>query len=127
MDAHPTFHPTDQTLRSYGLGKLDDGSAEAVHKHLEQCPGCRNRVFVVDIGALRLKRGFFGGTRNPLTMSRGDPGRQALTGKMARNAPSEKSRPSKHRHNSISHLQEIHLSCSHRIGRVDPGSSSRLA
>ncbi len=44
MDAHPILHPSDQTLRSYGLGKLDDGSAEAVNKHLEQCPDCRNRV-----------------------------------------------------------------------------------
>ncbi len=42
MDAHPVSHPTDQTLSSYGLGKLDDGSAEAVHKHLEKCPACRN-------------------------------------------------------------------------------------
>ena len=37
-------HPTDQTLSSFGLGKLDDGSAEAVNKHLEQCPDCRKRV-----------------------------------------------------------------------------------
>jgi len=44
MDAHPVSHPTDQTLSSYGLGKLDNDSADAVHKHLEQCPTCRNRV-----------------------------------------------------------------------------------
>ena len=43
MDAH-TLHPTDQTLSSYGLGKLDDRSAEAVNEHLEQCPDCRKRV-----------------------------------------------------------------------------------
>ena len=41
MDA---THPTDQTLRSYGLGKLDEASAEAVNTHLEQCPDCRARV-----------------------------------------------------------------------------------
>jgi hypothetical protein len=35
----------------------------------------RNRVFVVDIGAYRLKRGFFGGTRSPPRMPRGDPSR----------------------------------------------------
>ena len=35
MDAHPVLHPTDQTLTSYGLGKLDDASAESVNKHLE--------------------------------------------------------------------------------------------
>ena len=44
MDAHAALHPTDQTLSSYGLGKLDDASAEAVNKHLEQCPACRKRV-----------------------------------------------------------------------------------
>ncbi len=44
MDAHAALHPTDQTLSSYGLGKLDDASAEAVSNHLDQCPICRKRV-----------------------------------------------------------------------------------
>jgi formylglycine-generating enzyme required for sulfatase activity/serine/threonine protein kinase len=44
MDAPSSLHPTDQTLSSYGLGKLDDGPAEAVNKHLEGCPDCRKRV-----------------------------------------------------------------------------------
>ena len=44
MDAHPILHPTDQTLSSFGLGKLDDVSAEAVDHHLEQCADCRKRV-----------------------------------------------------------------------------------
>jgi eukaryotic-like serine/threonine-protein kinase len=44
MNVHPVIHPTDQTLNSYGLGKLDDGSAEAVNQHLEHCPDCRQRV-----------------------------------------------------------------------------------
>ena len=44
MDVPSALHPTDQTLSSYGLGKLDDGPAEAVNKHLEQCPDCRQRV-----------------------------------------------------------------------------------
>jgi serine/threonine protein kinase len=44
MDAHPVTHPTDQILNSYGIGKLDDDSADAVHKHLEDCPDCRKRV-----------------------------------------------------------------------------------
>jgi serine/threonine protein kinase len=37
-------HPTDQTLQSYGLGKLDDAAAESVHEHLEGCPDCRRRA-----------------------------------------------------------------------------------
>jgi anti-sigma factor RsiW len=44
MDAHPVTHPTEQTLKSYGLGKLDNPSADAVNEHLEQCPICRKRV-----------------------------------------------------------------------------------
>jgi serine/threonine protein kinase len=44
MDAHAALHPTDQTLSSYGLGKLDDSSAEAINQHLEQCSDCRKRV-----------------------------------------------------------------------------------
>jgi len=44
MDVHPASHPTDQTLSSFGLGKLDDGSADAVNKHVEQCSSCRQRV-----------------------------------------------------------------------------------
>ena len=61
MDAHPVSHPTDQTLSSYGLGKLDNDSADAVHKHLEQCPVCRNRVAELSpdtfLGRLRDARG----------------------------------------------------------------------
>jgi serine/threonine protein kinase len=44
MDAHAAVHPTDQTLSSYGLGKLDDRSAQAINNHLERCPDCRRHV-----------------------------------------------------------------------------------
>jgi anti-sigma factor RsiW len=44
MDAHRALHPTDHTLSSYGLGKLDEGWAAAINRHLEQCPDCRQRV-----------------------------------------------------------------------------------
>src|SRR5262245_34447304 len=44
MDAAQSLHPTDQTLRAYGLGKLDDRSAEAVNEHLMECSECRKRV-----------------------------------------------------------------------------------
>jgi serine/threonine protein kinase len=61
MDTYPVSHPTDQTLSSYGLGKLDDGSAEAVNKHLEQCLDCRNRVAEISpdsfLGRLRDAQG----------------------------------------------------------------------
>ncbi|MFI5457256.1 MAG: SUMF1/EgtB/PvdO family nonheme iron enzyme [Isosphaerales bacterium] len=44
MGATAAAHPTDQTLKAYGLGKLDDVSAEPVSKHLESCPDCWRRV-----------------------------------------------------------------------------------
>ncbi len=44
MDAVSTPHPTDQTLSSFGLGKLDDAAIEAVSQHLEECSECRTKV-----------------------------------------------------------------------------------
>ncbi len=44
MGVTAAVHPTDQTLHAYGLGKLDDASAESVNKHLESCSDCRRRV-----------------------------------------------------------------------------------
>ena len=40
-------HPTDPILRSYGLGKLDDGMAGVVDQHLSECPDCRRQVAAV--------------------------------------------------------------------------------
>jgi serine/threonine protein kinase len=37
-------HPTDQTLHSYGLGKLDDEAAEGISRHLDVCPDCVRRI-----------------------------------------------------------------------------------
>src|SRR4051794_26204022 len=44
MATPPSQHPSDPVLKSYGLGKLDNNSAEAVGSHLESCPECRRRV-----------------------------------------------------------------------------------
>jgi len=44
MNTPPSIHPSEHTLSFYGLGKLDDGSAEVVNQHLERCPDCRQRV-----------------------------------------------------------------------------------
>jgi serine/threonine protein kinase len=44
MNAPPSLHPTDQTLQSYGLGKLDDSTSASVEKHLEDCAACRSRA-----------------------------------------------------------------------------------
>jgi formylglycine-generating enzyme required for sulfatase activity/serine/threonine protein kinase len=47
LDAHSTIHPNDQTLRAYGLGRLDDRSAGSISQHLETCGDCRRRVAVI--------------------------------------------------------------------------------
>jgi serine/threonine protein kinase len=44
MNPAPSAHPPRETLSSFGLGKLDEQSAEAVNKHLEQCSECRKHV-----------------------------------------------------------------------------------
>jgi serine/threonine protein kinase len=44
MGATAAVHPTDQTLQSYGLGKLDNESSVSVSKHLEACNSCQRRV-----------------------------------------------------------------------------------
>ena len=44
MGATAAVHPSDQTLQSYGLGKLDDASAESVNRHLDSCSDCQRRV-----------------------------------------------------------------------------------
>ena len=44
MDASGSSHPSDQTLRAYGVGKLYGSLAESVHSHLSDCGECRQRV-----------------------------------------------------------------------------------
>ena len=44
MDAQASPHPTPETLRAYGLGELDDASAQIVREHLEHCSDCRRQV-----------------------------------------------------------------------------------
>jgi tRNA A-37 threonylcarbamoyl transferase component Bud32 len=51
MDVPSATHPTDRTLSSFGLGKLDDHSAASVRKHLETCPACRGRVAEISAGS----------------------------------------------------------------------------
>jgi formylglycine-generating enzyme required for sulfatase activity/serine/threonine protein kinase len=44
MNASGSDHPTDQTLRAYGVGKLHGDLADSVQAHLGVCAGCRQRV-----------------------------------------------------------------------------------
>ncbi|WP_435020887.1 protein kinase domain-containing protein [Tundrisphaera sp. TA3] len=44
METQPSTHPTDQALRDYGLGKLDDAMARTIDDHLRDCEECHARV-----------------------------------------------------------------------------------
>jgi serine/threonine protein kinase len=61
MGATAAVHPNDPTLQAYGLGKLDDASAESVNNHLSSCADCQRRVAEMSsdsfLGRLRNARG----------------------------------------------------------------------
>ncbi len=44
MGNHAALHPTEQTLSDFSLGKLDDGQAELINNHLNECPDCQRLV-----------------------------------------------------------------------------------
>ena len=44
MNARPDLHPSPDTLRAFGLGKLDDLLSETVMAHIDTCPDCRQQV-----------------------------------------------------------------------------------
>jgi serine/threonine protein kinase len=44
MEADLAIHPSAETLKAFGLGALDNASAETVVSHLGNCADCRNKV-----------------------------------------------------------------------------------
>jgi serine/threonine protein kinase len=44
MNTSPGSHPSDEVLRAYGFGKLDDAAGVVVGRHVEVCAECRGRV-----------------------------------------------------------------------------------
>ncbi|HMC89602.1 MAG TPA: protein kinase, partial [Gemmataceae bacterium] len=44
MEADLAIHPSAETLRAFGLGALDEASAETVVSHLGNCADCRSKV-----------------------------------------------------------------------------------
>ena len=44
MGATAAMHPAEQTLKDYGLGKLDDASSASVWQHLKECGSCQQRA-----------------------------------------------------------------------------------
>src|SRR5262245_36447739 len=43
-ETRPVSHPSPDTLKALGLGRLDDATAESVFQHLEGCLACRDQV-----------------------------------------------------------------------------------
>jgi serine/threonine protein kinase len=44
MESRHVSHPSADVLQAFGLGKLDDASAEVVASHLDDCADCRQAV-----------------------------------------------------------------------------------
>ena len=44
MEARIDTHPPPESLKAFGLGRMDDASAQALSLHLERCPACRRQA-----------------------------------------------------------------------------------
>lgn len=44
MEARIDTHPSPESLKAFGLGRMDDASAQALFVHLEHCPACRRQA-----------------------------------------------------------------------------------
>src|SRR5262249_20138445 len=40
MAAQPAIHPSEDALRAFALGKLDDSTSSVLMSHLDSCPDC---------------------------------------------------------------------------------------
>ena len=76
MGANAAVHPSDETLRSYGQGKLDQVASESVDKHLADCALCKRRAAEMSsdsfLGRLRDAQGQ-PGTTGPVVSSLDGP------------------------------------------------------
>ncbi len=89
MDANPIVHPTDQTLSAYGLGHLDERSAQSVQQHLGSCSDCRRRV--AELSSDRSVGGLHQGRDRHGTSSHGLPVDRSLGRSQAPKGEQEKS------------------------------------
>jgi serine/threonine protein kinase/formylglycine-generating enzyme required for sulfatase activity len=71
MAANLATHPSADTLRAFGLGKLDDAKSQSVLRHLESCPDCCKVVSALsgDSFLERLKGAHSHGGPSPCTKS----------------------------------------------------------
>ena len=90
--------------RLEGLGSAFTIEADGIHHAIGAGDRCINRAFVSNIRTYALALG----------MSRCNPGLKPLTGQMAYEAPPQKSRSSKYRHDPIGHRR---YSTSELMGR----------
>ncbi len=88
MNARTVLHPTEHTLSSFALGKLDDASSGAVQEHLEQCPDCRKRVAEMSADSfLERVRDAQARPDSPVPLISSTAGLSILTGGSASSAP----------------------------------------
>jgi serine/threonine protein kinase/formylglycine-generating enzyme required for sulfatase activity len=74
MDALAELHPSEETLKSFALGKLDEESAQSIGKHLEACSDCRERIEEMPAPSL------VGRLRTPQDIDRTSSGRTQSVG-----------------------------------------------
>jgi hypothetical protein len=88
MGTTAAVHPTDQTLQAYGLGKLDESTAELVNRHLESCPDCQRRVAELSSDSfLRRLQGGRGQIETGLVMGSSLAGLSRIAGERASAEP----------------------------------------
>lgn len=99
MDDALVQHPSDDTLKAFGLGKLDGDATRRVDQHLDSCVMCLQKAseLVPDKFLDRLKRTIADGgpgVGRPVAAGRQDKGQTAVAGRVGSSALTIQSAPS---------------------------------
>ncbi|HTU93820.1 MAG TPA: protein kinase [Gemmataceae bacterium] len=94
MAAHPVLHPSNDALRAFALGKLNDLSTAALMNHLDSCPDCCRIVAAIPgddfLARLRQARGQNSSSTPAKALSETDGGmKPAPSQHVIANLPSE--------------------------------------
>ena len=109
MSATAADHPTDETLRSHGLGTLDQASAESVDKHLEGCADCQRRVAAMasDTALGRLREALASPARRVPASRRSTVFRCSTTARAKRPPPADSLPPGLADHQDYEVIREL--------------------